>query len=90
MHNEQSLLILKALADPTRLKLIKQLANCPKSEKSCESLSNKVDLSQPAMSHHFAKLVSAGVVLEQKIGTQKHYKLNFELIQKHGIDVTKL
>jgi DNA-binding transcriptional ArsR family regulator len=47
-------------------------------------------LSQPAMSHHFNKLVDAGVVSEEKRGTQKLYELNTALLKSIGIDVTKL
>ena len=66
MHNDQTIALLKALADPTRLTLVRQLASCPTSAKSCGDLSAKSPLSHPAMSHHFAKLVNAGEVLETK------------------------
>ena len=90
MHNDQTVLILKALADPTRLKLIRRLAECPTGQQSCGDLSAKQELSQPAMSHHFAKLVNAGVVIEQKLGTEKRYELNKLLLSQCGIDPTKL
>lgn len=88
MNDDAQINIFKALADPTRLKLVKELATY--SSKSCGDLSAKKHLSQPAMSHHFAKLVSAGVVNEHKDGTKKFYKLNHELLQQSGIDVSKL
>ena len=81
--------ILKALANPTRLGLVRQLAACPEG-KSCDDLSAKFYLSQPTMSHHFIKLVEAEVVVEGKAGTQKSYVLNRQLLKKHGISVNKL
>jgi len=85
MHNDQTIAVLKALADPTRLTLIRELAQKPENSESCGKLSSSACLSQPAMSHHFAKLVSAGVILEQKEGKEKSYKLNRQLLASCGI-----
>ncbi len=92
MHNNdgKTIAILKALADPTRLEMVRQLAGCPTGKKSCGDLSAEADLSQPAMSHHFGKLVSAGVVLETKDGVHKNYTLNKALLDRVGINPTKL
>jgi DNA-binding transcriptional ArsR family regulator len=85
MHNDQTIAVLKALADPTRLTLVRELAERPENSESCGKLSSGACLSQPAMSHHFAKLVSAGVILEQKEGKEKSYKLNRQLLANCGI-----
>ncbi len=90
MHNNQIVTVYKALADPTRLALVRELATCPTAKKSCSDLSAQQQLSQPAMSHHFAKLVQAGVVLEQKSGTKKQYELNKDLLAECGINIKKL
>ena len=90
MHDTQAIKILKALADPVRLKMVRSLAACPNGKKSCGDLSAKEDLSQPAMSHHFGKLVDAGVVIESKVGTQKAYELNRALFDQVGINPNKL
>lgn len=89
----QSVELLKALGDETRLALVKKLAieNAP--VPSCEVVSSCASflrLSQPAMSHHFTKLVEAGVLQEEKQGTQKLYKVNHELLDRFGIDINKL
>lgn len=83
MQNDEAVAVFKALADPTRLDLVRQLAHCS-SAKSCD-LSSKAYLSQPAMSHHFSKLVSAGVVKQSKLGKEKSYELNRPLLKKCGI-----
>lgn len=90
MNAEQTVTVLKALADPTRLKMVRQLAGCKTGQESCSKLSSHENLSQPALSHHFGKLVAAGIVSENKIGTSKEYSLNKNFLLKHGIDVTKL
>ena len=89
MHDEQTITILKALADPTRLDIIKRLA-CSKEGAPGSSVSCHSTLSQPTMSHHFCKLVEAGVVLEHKSGKEKIYEVNTTLLRKHGIDVSRL
>lgn len=88
MH-EQTINILKALADPTRLDIIRMLAE-KRDCTSCGDVSAHSKLSQPAMSHHFNKLVEAGVLSEQKTGKEKYYELNFSVLEEHGIDPSKL
>ena len=88
MH-DQSLSLLKALADPTRLAIVKTVAK-KQCKSSCSEVSECSDLSQPAMSHHFKKLVDAGVLTETKIGIEKAYTVNYTLLEAHGINVNKL
>lgn len=90
MHNDKTVTVLKALADPTRLKLVRELVASPAKQESCGKLSANACLSQPAMSHHFAKLVGAGVILEHKEGKQKSYRLNKPLLAACGIVVEQL
>lgn len=89
MHEHDVTAIFKALADKTRLDIVRQLAQhgCAA---SCGSVSNASPLSQPAMSHHFGKLVEAEVITEHKEGKQKYYRLNTPLLESCGIDVNKL
>lgn len=87
---EQTIQLFKALADPTRLDIVRTLAREQCVTKRSDVVSTCASLSQPAMSHHFAKLVDAGVLLERKNGKEKFYELNNELLNKHGIDPTRL
>jgi DNA-binding transcriptional ArsR family regulator len=85
--------IFKALADDTRLTIVRKLASMDKPVPSCdivEACASFAELSQPAMSHHFSKLVDAGVVTEQKKGVQKLYTLNTELLDTVGVNPNKL
>lgn len=90
MYQNEQVKVFKALADPTRLELVRQLARCSGGTKSCGSLSSRSELSQPALSHHFAKLVSAEIVYEHKDGQRKYYTLNKKLLQRSGLLLHKL
>ena len=86
-------IILKSLADDTRLSIVRNLAknNCEESSSSIVSdCAASLELSQPTMSHHFKKLVHAGVLTERKAGTEKFYKLNYDLLKSIGIDASQL
>lgn len=85
--------VLKALADEVRVGIVRQLAHQSEPVASCDIVSSCASLnklSQPAMSHHFSKLVDAGVLIEEKLGTQKLYRLDIALLSSLGIDVEKL
>lgn len=88
-HDEQTITILKALADPTRLEIIRQLV-CDSKFTPCKKVLEQSLLSQPTVSHHIGKLVEAGVVLEHKAGKEKIYQLNKSLLAQHGFDPKKL
>lgn len=90
MHTTDTVTILKALADKTRLDIVRTLVSDSDESAPCSEVSNCSSLSQPAMSHHFKKLVDAGILREQKSGTQKIYELNTEQLKALGIDPTKL
>ena len=69
---------LKALADPTRLRLLSHIA-----AQGCESvcacdLLDVVDISQPTISHHLKKLVDAGLLTRDQRGKWAHYSVVHE------------
>ena len=90
MQAQTTLELLKALADPTRLDIVRKLAREQCSTSRAEVVSTCSGLSQPAMSHHFAKLTDAGVLLERKEGKEKFCELNIKLLTACGIDPAKL
>lgn len=88
-----SIKIMKALADSTRLSLVLFVARQNEPVASCDivqSCARRLELSQPAMSHHFRKLVDANVLRVRKSGTENFYQVNRALLEKHGIDISKL
>jgi len=93
MEQKRTVEALKALADEVRLGIVRKLAASPDPVAGCDlvaSCANLHKLSQPAASHHFGKLVDAGIVREEKRGTQKVYMLDGAFLASIGVDVTKL
>ena len=62
----------KALADPTRLRLISLVA--AHADAVCE-LTDPVDLFQPTVSHHFKILVDAGILTREQRGKWAYCRL---------------
>jgi ArsR family transcriptional regulator, arsenate/arsenite/antimonite-responsive transcriptional repressor len=66
---------LKALADPTRLRLVSIVAASEGREACVCDLIEPVGLSQPTVSHHLKILMEAGFLTRSKRGTWADYKL---------------
>lgn len=65
--------VLKALADPTRLRLLSLVA-----AQGCDSvcacdLTDELGISQPTVSHHLKRLVEAGLLVREQRGRWAHY-----------------
>jgi protein-tyrosine-phosphatase len=67
---------LKALADPTRLRLLSLIATSPTGELCACVLPAAVDKAQPTVSHHLAQLVHAGVIEREQRGKWAWFRLN--------------
>jgi protein-tyrosine-phosphatase len=67
---------LKALADPTRLRLLSLIATSPTGELCACVLPAAVDKSQPTVSHHLSQLVHAGVIEREQRGKWAWFRLN--------------
>lgn len=69
---------LKALADPVRLQMLRELCSAPPREKAicvCE-LASKVGSSQPNVSHHLKALKAQGLVSCKKDARFAYYSAN--------------
>jgi ArsR family transcriptional regulator len=67
---------LKALADPTRLRLLSLMLAAPGLEACTCDLTEPLGLTQPTVTHHLRKLAAAGlVVADRKIGNFTFYKV---------------
>ena len=84
--------IFKSLADETRLSIVGKIV-ADGGDVPCKSILNDcslaLQLSQPTMSHHLARLVQAEVLLERKAGKEKYYSLNRQLLLSVGINPDK-
>ena len=67
--------VLKALAEPARLRLISLIAaNSPEPVCVCE-LIEPLGLSQPTVSHHLKVLVDAGILTREQRGKWAHFSV---------------
>lgn len=80
--------IFKALSDPTRLQIVLFLVKS--GEKPCAKMLEEFQLSQPTMSHHFAKLIEAGLIIKVKKGVSNYYNINQDFIDKVGLNLNAL
>ena len=70
---EPILIMLKTLADASRLALLRLLHE---GERTVGDLARQVDLGEPTVSHHLARLREVGLVSLRMAGSQRFYRLN--------------
>ena len=66
--------VLKAIAEPTRLRLLSLIAAHSDGEACVCDLSGPINLTQPTVSHHLKVLRDAGLVSSERRGTWVYYK----------------
>jgi biotin operon repressor len=71
----------KALADPTRMRILLLLS---RGEMHGQGLAKKLNLSQPTVTHHASKLREAGLIKERRDKNTVYFTLNPELIRQHA------
>jgi DNA-binding transcriptional ArsR family regulator len=74
--------LLAALADPTRLAIVRQLAS--DSETCACDFTSCCDVGQPTVSHHLRVLRDAGVVTSERRGTWVFYRLAPDVAERLG------
>lgn len=72
---EQLAARLKALADPTRLRLLSIVASSAEREACVCDLIDPIGLSQPTVSHHLKVLSTAGLLTRSQRGTWAYHRL---------------
>ena len=65
--------LLKAIADPARLRLLSLVATASTGELCTCDATEVLGLSQPTVSHHFKVLVDAGLLRREKRGVWAYY-----------------
>jgi len=73
--------VVKALADPHRIRIVNLLANAPEAVCVCD-FTEPLGLSQPTVSFHLKKLLDAGLVDREQRGTWAHYSLRPESFER--------
>ena len=81
---EQVAPLLKALADPVRLRLLSLVASHEGGEACICDLNEAFDLSQPTISHHMKVLHEAGLVDRDKRGVWVYYRVRPQALASLG------
>lgn len=71
--------VYKALADPTRRKILELLRD---SDLSAGEIAAHFDLAKPTLSGHFAILKAADLIQADKVGTTITYHLNISVLEE--------
>lgn len=87
MDYEKMSLMLKALADPNRMKIV-DILSCG-SQCACD-VQTHFDFTQPTLSHHMKVLEKAGVITVTKQGQWHHYTLRGDFVQLFMDSMTQL
>jgi ArsR family transcriptional regulator, arsenate/arsenite/antimonite-responsive transcriptional repressor len=76
--------LLKALAEPVRLRLMSLVASHPGGEACVCDLAGAFDLSQPTISHHLKVLYGAGLLDREKRGVWVYYRARTQALASLG------
>jgi ArsR family transcriptional regulator len=74
--------ISKALADPNRLMILKEIKKKKQNCLYCIDIYSKTNLAQPSISHHLKQLTDANLISSEKEGRTVKYSLNSEVFEE--------
>src|SRR5258708_39956402 len=77
--------LLKALAEPVRLRLMSLIASHPGGEACVCDLNDAFELSQPTISHHLKVLHEAGLLDRDKRGVWVYYRARTQALASLGL-----
>jgi ArsR family transcriptional regulator len=80
--------VARALADPTRFRLLRAIA--AQAEISCRELTERLPVSQATVSHHLKVLAEAGLVSVRQDGAFHHYRAVAGALEAHARELEAL
>ncbi|MGY0067967.1 ArsR/SmtB family transcription factor [Streptomyces sp. QTS137] len=75
---ERLALMLKAIADPTRLQIFRIIEHAPAGEACVCDLADCLGFRQPTVSHHLKIMTEAGLLNRERRGTWSWYSVNYD------------
>ncbi len=75
--------IFEALGNETRVRIVREVASAK--GMYCGDVRGRFRLSQPTMSHHFRKLIGAGILVAHKEGKRHFYTVDGNFLDRHGL-----
>src|SRR5579862_2546112 len=80
MNDRELIRALKALADPTRFRMVQEIAAA--GELSCGQIAEHFDVSQPTISHHLKILSDADILVRRSQGKHHFTTVNQALLKQ--------
>ncbi len=89
LTEEQSQLIARALADPRRMELLRQIGSCKKSM-DCAEIRGCQPVSAATLSHHMKELEVAGLIHVTREGKFASYTLRRDILKSYSDHLAKI
>jgi ArsR family transcriptional regulator len=89
LSEEQIHLIAKALADPRRFELLRQIGSCTDAAR-CADIKDCHPVSAATLSHHMKELETAGLVRVTREGKFASYMLRRDVLQAYTEQLAKI
>jgi DNA-binding transcriptional ArsR family regulator len=89
LSEEQVVLIAKALADPRRMELLRQIGSCAV-PMECASIRESQAVSAATLSHHMKELEVAGLIRPTREGKFVSYTLRRDVLQAYTEQLAKI
>ncbi|MCC9706589.1 MULTISPECIES: ArsR/SmtB family transcription factor [Streptomyces] len=74
--------MLKAIADPTRLQILRLVERAPSGEACVCDLADCLGFRQPTISHHLKVMTEAGLLNRERRGTWSWYSVNLDGLRR--------
>lgn len=75
---------LKALADPSRIRIVQDLACCEGHEITTTDAATLLNVSEATANHHLKRLQRAEIVAPRRDAQRVYYRLNLEVLRQLG------
>jgi ArsR family transcriptional regulator len=89
LNEKQIHLIAKALADPRRLELLRQIGSCTK-PMQCSAIKDCHPVTAATLSHHMKELETAGLVRVTREGKFASYLLRRDVLKAYTEQLAKI
>ena len=83
-------LIAKALAEPRRVEILRQIGRCQDSAASCTALREAQKVTPATLSHHIKELANAGLVEVRREGKFMKMSLNRAVLDAYLAQLAKI